>query len=214
MMRTGFPGYDSVLALAKVRRPAMTAGATSSLAAQRRFKRTGMAPYAEILIQHKAYDRFRYDGRRHPAWRARGLGPKTTGARSVMARCETCGNDYDKAFQVTKDGTTHTFDSFECAIQALARHVKIAAPASPATGSRRIAPSSAASIAPRCPASPACATAPAPRRDGIETSLARALTVVPAHSASKTRVKALMLGTHNHRASGILVPLSRGRREL
>lgn len=38
-----------------------------------------------------------------------------------MARCEVCGNDYDKAFQVTTgDGTTHTFDSFECAIQSLA----------------------------------------------------------------------------------------------
>jgi hypothetical protein len=34
--------------------------------------------------------------------------------------CETCGNDYDKAFQVMKDGRTHTFDSFECAIHALA----------------------------------------------------------------------------------------------
>ena len=28
-----------------------------------------------------------------------------------MAQCETCGNDYDKAFQVIKDGLTHTFDS-------------------------------------------------------------------------------------------------------
>lgn len=37
-----------------------------------------------------------------------------------MARCAVCGNDYDKAFTVTKDGTTHTFDSFECAIHALA----------------------------------------------------------------------------------------------
>ena len=37
-----------------------------------------------------------------------------------MAKCETCGNDYDKAFQVTMKGTSHTFDSFECAIQALA----------------------------------------------------------------------------------------------
>jgi hypothetical protein len=41
------------------------------------------------------------------------------GARA-MARCETCGNDYDKAFQVTKSGVTHTFDSFECAIHAFA----------------------------------------------------------------------------------------------
>ena len=36
-----------------------------------------------------------------------------------MARCETCGNDYDKAFQVNMNGATHTFDSFECAIDAL-----------------------------------------------------------------------------------------------
>ena len=37
-----------------------------------------------------------------------------------MAICETCGNDYDKAFQVTWKGQPHTYDSFECAISALA----------------------------------------------------------------------------------------------
>ncbi len=37
-----------------------------------------------------------------------------------MARCEVCGNDYDKAFQVVVQGTPHAFDSFECAISALA----------------------------------------------------------------------------------------------
>jgi len=37
-----------------------------------------------------------------------------------MAVCEVCGNDYDKAFTVTADGAKHTFDSFECAIHALA----------------------------------------------------------------------------------------------
>ena len=38
-----------------------------------------------------------------------------------MPKCEVCGNDYDKAFEVTAhDGGTHTFDSFECAIHALA----------------------------------------------------------------------------------------------
>lgn len=37
-----------------------------------------------------------------------------------MARCETCGNDYDKAFEVVMSGDSHTFDSFECAIHALA----------------------------------------------------------------------------------------------
>jgi len=34
--------------------------------------------------------------------------------------CEVCGNEYDKAFQVIVRGASHTFDSFECAIQALA----------------------------------------------------------------------------------------------
>ncbi len=37
-----------------------------------------------------------------------------------MARCSVCGNDYDKTFTVTMGGATHTFDSFECAIHALA----------------------------------------------------------------------------------------------
>lgn len=34
--------------------------------------------------------------------------------------CEVCGNEYDKAFEVHMDGKAHVFDSFECAIQALA----------------------------------------------------------------------------------------------
>jgi hypothetical protein len=38
-----------------------------------------------------------------------------------MARCELCGNDYYRSFEIkTQDGTTHTFDSFECAIHSLA----------------------------------------------------------------------------------------------
>lgn len=37
-----------------------------------------------------------------------------------MAQCEVCGNEYDKAFQVVAAGKSHTFDSFECAIHALA----------------------------------------------------------------------------------------------
>lgn len=37
-----------------------------------------------------------------------------------MARCDTCGNEYDKSFQIQMDGATHTFDSFECAIHMLA----------------------------------------------------------------------------------------------
>ena len=37
-----------------------------------------------------------------------------------MARCDRCGNDYDKSFQIIVMGKTHTFDSFECAISTLA----------------------------------------------------------------------------------------------
>ncbi len=38
----------------------------------------------------------------------------------AMARCDLCGNEYDKTFQVVQFGKTHTFDSFECAIQVIA----------------------------------------------------------------------------------------------
>jgi len=44
--------------------------------------------------------------------------PRTT-AKSGQP-CETCGNVYDKAFQVVLNGRTHVFDCFECAIQLLA----------------------------------------------------------------------------------------------
>lgn len=37
-----------------------------------------------------------------------------------MALCEVCGNDYDKAFELSVGGDRHVFDSFECAIHALA----------------------------------------------------------------------------------------------
>jgi hypothetical protein len=37
-----------------------------------------------------------------------------------MATCDSCGNDYDKAFTITRAGETRTFDSFECAIAVMA----------------------------------------------------------------------------------------------
>ena len=37
-----------------------------------------------------------------------------------MAKCENCGNDYDKSFEIHWAGKVHVFDSFECAIHALA----------------------------------------------------------------------------------------------
>src|SRR5262249_17647052 len=82
-----------------------------------------------------------------------------------MARCETCGNDYDKAFQVSMNGTTHSFDSFECAIHALAPKCENCGIPSWATASRRKGLSSAASTAPRGSASPACAIASVRRHE-------------------------------------------------
>jgi hypothetical protein len=37
-----------------------------------------------------------------------------------MAKCELCGNDYQRSFEVIISGSRHVFDSFECAIQKLA----------------------------------------------------------------------------------------------
>ncbi len=37
-----------------------------------------------------------------------------------MGRCEVCGNDYDKTFEVLTAGSRYVFDSFECAIHRLA----------------------------------------------------------------------------------------------
>ncbi len=39
-----------------------------------------------------------------------------------MGQCEVCGNHYHLAFEVIAAGVSHTFDSFECAIHALAPH--------------------------------------------------------------------------------------------
>jgi hypothetical protein len=37
-----------------------------------------------------------------------------------MAKCDLCGNEYDKTFEVVQAGQRKTFDSFECAIEAMA----------------------------------------------------------------------------------------------
>ena len=37
-----------------------------------------------------------------------------------MGKCAHCGNDYDQSFTVTMGGRTMIFDSFECAIAAMA----------------------------------------------------------------------------------------------
>ena len=37
-----------------------------------------------------------------------------------MARCDVCGNEYDKTFEVHHGGRSYTFDSLECAAQRIA----------------------------------------------------------------------------------------------
>jgi hypothetical protein len=38
----------------------------------------------------------------------------------MIGKCETCGNTYDDPFEIRKGGKSMIFDSFECAIHALA----------------------------------------------------------------------------------------------
>ena len=63
-----------------------------------------------------------------------------------MAQCEVCGNNYDKSFEVMQGGTSHTFDSFECAIHLLAPTARTATARSWGTASKRTARSTAARI--------------------------------------------------------------------
>lgn len=37
-----------------------------------------------------------------------------------MPTCDSCGNEYDKTFTITRGDESGTFDSFECAIHAIA----------------------------------------------------------------------------------------------
>jgi hypothetical protein len=49
------------------------------------------------------------------------LASAARGDEEIMPTCEVCGNEYDKAIEVSvAGGDSHTFDSFECAIHALA----------------------------------------------------------------------------------------------
>jgi len=55
--------------------------------------------------------------------RSPNLTPPRTSSRAnelCMPTCEVCENEYDKAFEVVVGGKRHIFDSFECAIHALA----------------------------------------------------------------------------------------------
>ena len=40
--------------------------------------------------------------------------------RASLGPCETCGNVYDKAFEIVRHDERHVYDCFECAIAAWA----------------------------------------------------------------------------------------------
>jgi phage terminase large subunit GpA-like protein len=46
--------------------------------------------------------------------------PKCKKEEKLMAKCEHCGNEYDKTFEIRFKDKTHVFDSFECAIHVMA----------------------------------------------------------------------------------------------
>ncbi len=48
----------------------------------------------------------------------------TTKKGKTMTKCETCGRQNEGLFEVIKDGVSRTFDSFDCAIEAMARPCK------------------------------------------------------------------------------------------
>ena len=62
-----------------------------------------------------------------------------------MPTCDQCGNDYDKAFQITEAGRTMTFDSSSAPFKPWRRSVPIAACGSWGTGWRKAALSAARS---------------------------------------------------------------------
>ena len=66
----------------------------------------------------------------------------------MTATCDVCGNVYDKPIQVSLEGRTMTFDSFECAITRWRRPARIAAARSSATASKPAVRSTVVRIAP------------------------------------------------------------------
>lgn len=46
--------------------------------------------------------------------------------RASHGECDQCGNDYEKSFEVVRGGQRKTFDSFECAIEAMAHAARTA----------------------------------------------------------------------------------------
>jgi hypothetical protein len=42
-----------------------------------------------------------------------------------MEKCDGCGNEYEKPFEVTMNGRRYVFDSFECAVDTVAPRCEV-----------------------------------------------------------------------------------------
>ena len=94
--------------------------------------------------------------------------------RSVMAVCETCGNDYDKAFQVTMRGHLPHLRQLRVRDPGARAHLRpLRHPDHRPRARERRHLLSAATTAPRRPASAACATASEPGAGGAYVTRGR-----------------------------------------
>src|SRR5437763_5281354 len=71
-------------------------------------------PAPSVISALRAHSQVLADAR----WVGRGRTEERRG--EAMATCDVCGNEYDKTFEVTREGESGTYDSFECAIHAMA----------------------------------------------------------------------------------------------
>jgi len=105
-----------------------------------RFTRVSGANFARSLVLYRKGGSLTggvssHQNRDHSAWRDKNISKRHPenvtrifdkasvydwGRRTDMGKCEVCGNEYDKSFEMRMSGRTHVFDSFECAIHALA----------------------------------------------------------------------------------------------
>lgn len=93
-----------------------------------RFDAAGPAAFFELVDRARVLRPSRADFRSKTASPARGIGgalaplgaPPSSEEVQAVARCFTCGNQYDKPIEVLMAGRSYVFDCFECAIHKLA----------------------------------------------------------------------------------------------
>ena len=92
-----------------------------------------------------------------------------------MAKCQTCGNDYDKTFQILVAGEAHTSIVSNAPSRRSRQHVKNAVVGFSDMAWRKTASSTAAIIAPKKMAKPNCGTEREPLCRGAAITVACSL---------------------------------------